>query len=155
MSDQETMNGTTAKRSPVPNVGRNLAGMTHDLISLTELQCQLVAVDLEEATSKSLLPVILIAVAILLALGTMPVALLGIGWAFVTLGGYSEGTVFLMVSLVALVVAGGIGWLGVIQLRSAVAVMKRSQRELKENVRWVKQALLTQDTRADLYRRRV
>lgn len=155
MSDQATMNGHTNGKSPATGVGHNLAGLSHDLIALVELQCQLVAVDAREATSRAILPIVMIAGATLLALGTMPVVLLGIGWALVNLAGFTHGAAFLTVSLIALIAAAGSALWGWTRLKAAIAVMKRSQRELTQNVRWVKQALLRKNTRSELYRQRV
>ena len=97
MLDQTTMNGRRSK-SPAKRMGRSMAGLLHDLITLAELQTQLVAVDLKEGTGRSIVPIVLIVGAVLLTLGTMPVILLGIGWALVNLAGFSEGAAFLLVS---------------------------------------------------------
>ena len=155
MSNQTTMNGRSVDPSPVKGVGRNMAGLTHDLLALGELQCQLIAVDLREAKSRSILPAILIVAALLLALGTMPVALLGVGWALVNLGGFSEGAAFLLVSLVSLGLVVGTTWWALSRLRAAFAVLSRSKQELKANLRWIMQALRKQGARAEVYRQRV
>ena len=146
------MNCQPASESPASKVGSNLAGLTHDLMTLGELQCQLIGVDLREGLSKSIVPGVILVGAVLLALGTMPVVLLGIGWSLVNLAGFSVGVTFLMVSLVALVVAGLAAWWGVTRLIDALSVLLRSQRELTENLSWVKKALLQQNTRSELYR---
>ncbi|MCA9077887.1 MAG: phage holin family protein [Planctomycetaceae bacterium] len=157
MSHQTTMNNGRQKReqSPATGVRRNLAGLTHDLITLGELQCQLVAVDLRDAKTQSIIPIVMIAGGLLLAMGTMPVILLGIGWALVNLAGFTEGIAFLTVSLIALAIAAATAWWGWNKLNSALAIMKRSQHELSENVRWIKQSLLQHDTRSAIYRQRV
>lgn len=85
------MNGRKPSESPASQVGSNLAGLTHDLITLGELQLQLIGVDLREGLSKGLLPGFVIFSAVLLALGTMPVILLGIGWSLHNLAGFSIG----------------------------------------------------------------
>ena len=155
MSGQTTMNGRHSVESPAAGVGRNVAGLTHDLISLAELQTQLVMVDVREGTAKCLLPIALMVGAVLLALGTMPVVLLGIGWALVNLAGFSEGGAFLLVSVLALAVAAGSGWWSVRKLQSAWSVLSRSRQELSENIRWIKRALKNQHTPAETYRRHV
>ncbi|QDU37173.1 hypothetical protein Mal4_14820 [Maioricimonas rarisocia] len=155
MLDQTTMNGVRADTSPAGGVKKNLAGLTHDLISLAELQAQLVAVDMRESYSRSVVPAILIVGALLLALGAMPVILLGIGWALVNLAGFGEGAAFLLVSVVAIGIAGLAGWWGVQKLKTAFQVLTRSRQEFAENVWWVKQALLRQQTQTELYRRHV
>lgn len=84
MLDQKNMNGQRGQTSPAGGVKKNLAGLTHDLISLAELQAQLVAVDLRDSYSRSVVPAVLVVTALLLALGAMPVILLGIGWPWST-----------------------------------------------------------------------
>ncbi len=155
MPDQTKMNGHPAKESPAAGVGQNLTGLAHDLIALIELQCQLVAVDLRAAKRQSLIPIVMIAGAALLALGTMPVILLGIGWALVNQLGFSFGAAFASVCLSALVVAWGTGHWGWTKLKSTCHVLRRSQQELTENVQSVKRALLTQKTQAQRYRQRM
>lgn len=156
MPDQTTMNGRhRVAASPAAGVGRNVAGLIHDLISLAELQSQLVAVDVREGTSKSLLPIGLIVGSVLLALGTMPVVLLGIGWALVNQAGFSEGMAFLVVSVCALIAAAGAAWWGVRKLQSALAVLSRSRHELSENIRWIKLALKNDQAAAEMYREHV
>ncbi|MEZ6144032.1 MAG: phage holin family protein [Planctomycetaceae bacterium] len=155
MSYQTTMNGRKPSETPASQVGSNLAGLTHDLITLGELQLQLIGVDLREGLSKGLLPGFVIFSAVLLALGTMPVILLGIGWSLHNLVGFSIGATFLMVSMVALAVSGLSGWWGFRSLMRSFATMKRSQSELAENLRWVKAALTQQNTRSELYRQRL
>ncbi len=156
MSSQATMNGrNTNEPSPATGVGRNLAGLMHDLITLGELQCQLVVVDLRDARTQSIVPLLMILGGLLFAMGTIPVILLGIGWALVNLVGVSEGMAFLSVSLIALAIALSTAWWGWKKLNAAVAVVKRSQRELRENVRWIKKSLLQHGGRATMYRQRV
>lgn len=155
MPSQTKMNGRSVAQSPAAGVGRNLAGLNHDLITLGELQAQLLAVDLRDAGSASLLPVILLTLALLIALGTMPVVLLGIGWVLVNVAGLGEGAAFLVVSAVALGTVAALSWWSWRELSAAVGILKRSQQELKENVRWIKQVLLKPNTQQELYRQRV
>ncbi|MFG0295581.1 MAG: phage holin family protein [Maioricimonas sp. JB045] len=155
MLDQKNMNGQRGQTSPAGGVKKNLAGLTHDLISLAELQAQLVAVDLRDSYSRSVVPAVLVVTALLLALGAMPVILLGIGWALVNLAGFGEGAAFLLVSLTAVGLAAATGWWGVQKLKASLGVLTRSRRELSENVWWIKQALLRQQTQSELYRRHV
>lgn len=155
MSHQTTMNGQHNGASPTSGVGSNLAGLTHDLMTLGELQCQLIGVDLREVLSKSIVPAMVIVGSILLGLGTMPVILLGIGWSLVNLAGFSIGVTFLIVSLIALILAASATWWGLTRLIHALGTLQRSQSELAENLRWVKRALLQQDTRSEVYRQRV
>jgi Putative Actinobacterial Holin-X, holin superfamily III len=155
MLDQTTMNGRRVDGSPAAGFGRNLAGLMHDLVCLGELQCQLFALDVRESVSRSVVPIGLIIAALLLALGTVPVVLAGIGWALVNLADLSPGAAFLIVSLISLVLVAGALWWSLRRIRSALASFHRSRQELQDNVRWIKDALKFQGTQTEVYRQRV
>jgi uncharacterized membrane protein YqjE len=142
MVDQATtMNVNHNGRGKPAGVGRSVSGLAHDVITLAELQAQLLAVDLRDSRSRAALPVALLISGVLLALGTVPVLLLGIGWLLVMHAGWTEGTAFLTVGGSAIVLAAAITWIGSQRLRSAITVLTRSCQELSENIQWLKQTL--------------
>lgn len=141
MVDQTKMNGQQRKTSPAVGMGRNLADLSHDLLTLVELQCQLLFVDIAEGKSKSILPLILIVSGCLLALAALPVLLLAFGWMLVNLGELSQHAAFFIVSLSAIALAGGAVWGGFKLLSRAMAVLGRSRQEMRENLEWIKFAL--------------
>lgn len=140
MVDQAKVNGR-GESSPASGVGENVADLTHDLLALAELQFQLLLVDLREGGSHSKLPLALIAAGALLALGTVPVALLGIGWLLVNLAELSQGVAFLVTAAGALLLAGLLAWWGYSRLRGAMSLLTRSRGEFAANIHWIKQAL--------------
>jgi hypothetical protein len=113
----------------------------HDVICLAELQGQLLASDLQEGKSRAILPAMLLVAAPLLLLGTLPVLLIGIAWLLHSAAGWSEAVSLLTVAGAAIVIAAVAGWIGWKRLSSAMSVMTRSRKELRENVRWIKGAL--------------
>lgn len=151
MADQKTMNehrqNGHQEHSPAADVGSNVADFSHDLISLTELQIQLFAVDVREGTSHSVIPVVLIVAGLILALGAVPVLLLGVAWALVHYAELSQEVALLATGLTALVIAGLMAWVGWRRMQSALSIFTRSQHELKENIYWIKQALKRRSTR--------
>lgn len=152
MVDQTKMNGRHNETSPAAGVGRNLADLSHDLLTLAELQGRLLMVDFAEGKSNSIVPLILIVVGCLLALGALPVFLLAFGWMLVNLAGMSEHAAFFVVSIAAIVLAGAAVWGGYRMLTSALAVLSRSRQELHENLQWIKTALQRQGTAAKFSR---
>lgn len=141
MSHQTQMNGRSNGQPAGAGFRANVAGLLHDGITLAELQTQLVGIDLQETWQRSVRCLAVIAGSAILALGTVPLLLLSIGWLLVNRAGWTEEIAFFVVAVAGLLIAGlggGIGW---IKLRSAVTVLSRSKDELTSNVRWVKDAL--------------
>lgn len=148
MVNQAQVDGKKTNASPAAGVGHNVADLSHDLIELAELQCQLLLVDVSESKSKSMIPVIVMAGAALFALGTIPVILLGVGWLLVDTLDLSEAAAFLIVGFVSLLIAAGAGWWGYRAVKSALSLLTRSRREMSENIRWIKMALKSRGTHA-------
>lgn len=152
MVNQTQMNGNrAASEAPIPeasNVLRtNVAGLLHDVLTLGELQVQLVTLDLRETWSKSKIPAVLIAGALIFALGTIPVFLGGIGWVLHNTAGWGVGVALLVTAGVALLLAGVTAWISWRKMSSALTTLTRSQQELSSNVRWIKNALKHPQTR--------
>ncbi|REJ86623.1 MAG: hypothetical protein DWQ34_27000 [Planctomycetota bacterium] len=138
MVGQASING---KRTGARQVSRNLSGLAHDVITLAELQAQLVACDLREGKAQAIGPIVVIVAGLLLALGTMPVLLLGLGWLLVNHAEWTESAAFLTAGGAGLAVAGLLAWFGWKKLKAALSTFTRSQQEFARNVDWVKSAL--------------
>lgn len=138
MVGQATMNG---RQTGTRQVTRNVSELAHDVITLAELQAQLLACDLRDGKSRAIGPIVSMAAGLILALGTMPVLLMGIGWLLVNHAGWSEGAALLVAGGGGLVVSGGLAWFGWRRLKAALAIIARSRNELAENIRWLKGTL--------------
>lgn len=138
MVSQASMNG---RRTGARQVSRNVSDFAHDVITLAELQAQLVACDLREGKSQAIGPLVLMVAGLVLALGSTPVFLFGIGWLLVNYAEWSESAALLTSAGCGLMLAGGVACLGWRGLRSAIAVMSRSQNEFTQNIQWLKAAL--------------
>jgi uncharacterized membrane protein YqjE len=147
MAGQTTMNGQHATQSPAAKVKQNIAGLAGDLVSLLELQCQLTACDAREVATKSRLPLFLIGGSIVLALGCVPVFLMGLSWAIVSWTGISLPLALVLVGGAALVVAASAAVWGLNLSKQALAVFKRSYCELLHNLDWIKKVFLQQAER--------
>jgi hypothetical protein len=144
MSNQATMNGARANssESAAGAVARSTGEFLHDLVTLGELQLRLLAVDGQEGLTRFLWPVAVILSGLALILAALPVLLIALAltltelWQFTPAqaAGIAAGA-SLLVSLLLMAIGYG-GW------RAASGGMfDRSQREWKQNVRWIKDAL--------------
>jgi uncharacterized membrane protein YqjE len=122
-------------------MGRSLAGLGHDVLTLAELQARLLAVDLSEGRTRAVRAAALLVGGLLLAIGTVPVLLLGLGWLLIRQFQWSEAAAFLTTSGLAACAACALAAFGWKRLQTSLAVLTRSRRELRENIEWLKQAL--------------
>ena len=128
--------------SPPPNgVAKGMGELTHDIVSLAELQFELFRIDCREGLKRMLVPVVLLLFAGILALGTMPVALMFVAEFLVQVAGLSRAAAFSIAAVIGFVVAVALGVAGWCYLRGAVRVFERSRDELARNVTWIKNAL--------------
>jgi hypothetical protein len=118
-----------------------VADLAHDLVTLAELQGQLLATDLRDGARQAKTPAVLLVVAPVLALSALPVLLLGCARLLANGAGWSESASLLTVGAIALALAAVLGWLGWARLQKALSVVTRSREEFTENVRWLKAAL--------------
>jgi uncharacterized membrane protein YqjE len=126
-----------------------MTDVARDLISLTELQAELFQVDAKEAAARLVAPIILLVMAGVVALGTIPVLLLLIASALAA-AGLSYWLSLLIAVLIGLGAAAGAGWAGWKNLRASLDVFQRSREEFNRNVQWLKHTLSRRNTeRAD------
>jgi hypothetical protein len=140
MADQTTLdNGRQAGSNPAGAIHRRVRSAAHDIATLAELQLQLLRVDIHEAGARMILLAALMLFGLVLALGCLPVGMLGFGYLLKETAGLSLWASFLTVAgsgLIIVVVLLGLAWF---RLRNSIAVLRHSQMELERNVRWIKQ----------------
>jgi hypothetical protein len=146
MADQTAMNvngGASVRvHSPlVEGVLGNLADFGSDVATLAELQAKLAVLDLKESAGKAMVPVSLVATAGALALGSLPVGLLGVAELLVTYAALGRGWAYLITSVTVTIVAGILAAVGVPRLQASFASFRRSREELTRNVAWIKTVL--------------
>ena len=132
-------NGST--QSPPKGVAKSVGELTHDIVSLAELQFELFRIDCREGIRRILLPVALLLFAGIVAVGTVPVALMLIAEFLVQTAGLSRAAAFSIAAMSGFIVAVAIGVVGWSYLRGVVRVFERSCEELTRNVTWIKHAL--------------
>ena len=132
-------NGSTP--SPPNGVAKDVGELTHDIVSLAELQFELFRIDCREGFKRMLVPVAVLLVAGVVALGTVPIALILVAEFLAQAAGLSRAAAFSIAAMSGFVVALAIGVVGWSYLRGVVRVFERSREELTCNMNWIKHAL--------------
>lgn len=127
--------------SAAAGVRNGVGELLHDVVSLGELQAQLLAVDAKESVDKAKFPLGLLVGGIALALGAVPVLLLSLGEALTLWLNWERALSYLVSGLVGSIIAGVMLYLAWQQTGAVIAVFDRSRVELSENIRWIKYAL--------------
>lgn len=136
------MNGGNGRSTAAPRaVVENLGEFTHDVLTLSELQVKLFAADFKDLKSGAVTPLALMGLAAVVALGAMPVGLMGVAWMLIDHQVLSAGWAFLLSAAGGLLLAAILGVTGWIWFRRQLAVLERSQTELARNVTWIKSVL--------------
>lgn len=145
------LNGKSkSAKTPVSNLGGGLAGLLHDLLTLTELQIKLFVVDSKAAMGRLVTPIALLAGATVLALCSIPLGLIAISQALRDQLGWAPALATLVALLIGLVVAGILGFIGYLLLMRGLVPMQRSRDELQRNVDWLKNAIRRYDKRTEI-----
>ena len=131
-------NGST--QSPPNGVAKGMGELTHDIVSLVELQFELFRVDCREGLRRILIPVALLLFAGIVAVGTVPIVLILIAEILTQAAGLSRAAAFSIAAMSGFVLA--VTW----ELRGGstcgvVRVFERSREELTRNMTWIKHAL--------------
>jgi len=128
-------------QSAAAGVRDGVGDLMYDVVSLAELQTQLLAVDARESVQRAQSPLIMFGIGAVLGLGSIPVLLLALGQAFVYFFQWHEALAYLISGLIGAAIAGVLMWLAYRGIGDVIGVFKRSQTELAENIRWIKYAL--------------
>jgi len=147
MADQATLDDSprssnaNGRSSAATGVREGVGDLLQDVVSLGELQAQLLAVDARESLQKAQVPLVLLMVGMAVGLAAAPVLLLALGEALVQVFDWPRAVSYLVSGLVGAVMGGVLMYFACRQGAAVVAVFKRSQDELAENIRWIKYAL--------------
>ena len=132
-------NGST--QSPPKGVAKGMGELAHGIVSLAELQLELFRVDCREGLRQILIPVALLLFAGIVAVGTVPIALIFVAEFLMQTADLSRATAFSIAAMSGVIVALAIGVVGCSYLRGLLRVFERSGEELTRNVSWIKHAL--------------
>ena len=132
-------NGST--QSPPKGVAKGMGELAHDIVSLAELQLELLRVDCREGLRQIMIPVALLLFAGVVATGTVPIALILVAEFLTQATSLSRAAAFSIAAISGFLVALAMGAVGWSYLRRVVRVFERSREELTRNMTWIKHAL--------------
>jgi protein-S-isoprenylcysteine O-methyltransferase Ste14 len=138
MVDQTTLNRRYARPT---HIRANLAGLAHDALTLAELQVRLLTVDLRDARRGAGTALALLLAGAILALGCVPLLLIGGARLLVDLADWPASAAYAAVGALAAAVALVLLRLGWRHTTAALATVQRSREELMETLRWLKDSL--------------
>ena len=142
VAGETTMNPRNGSAPAPPNgVAKDMGELTHDIVSLAELQFELFRNDCREGIKGLLMPVALLLFAGIVAAGTIPVALIFLAEVLAQVAGLSRAAAFSVAALGGAVVAAAMGTVGWSRIRGAADVFARSGEELTRNMTWIKHVL--------------
>lgn len=124
-----------------PDMPGHLGILGADLISLGELQLELLSVDARDAAKESLLPSIWAGLGLGFVIGCCPLALLGFSWWLTDVTSLSLAASSLIVAAGGLLIALVFFWLSWQGFRKSLFLLNRSRIELKSNMEWIKHIL--------------
>jgi len=127
--------------APPNGVAQDVGELTHDIVSLAELQFELFQSDCRKGLKGLLAPVALLLLAVIVATAAVPVALICTAELLVQAAGLSRAAAFAIAALGGLGAAGGLGIVGWARIRGAGQVFEHSREELTRNLHWIKHAL--------------
>ena len=142
MVGETTMNLRNGSTPEAPNgVAKDVGELTHDIISLAELQFDLFRSDCRNGLKGLLIPVALLLFAAIVAAGTVPLVLICIVEVLVQAAGLSRAAAFSITGMGGVIAAVALGIVGWSQVRGVGYVLARSREELTRNMALIKQFL--------------
>ncbi|QDU09819.1 phage holin family protein [Gimesia aquarii] len=129
------------KMEQASNMKSHLGDLGADLITLSELQLELIAVDTRDATREATYPAILACLALGVALGVCPVALLGLSWWLSDFTELSQAASSLIAASIGMLIAASLFFFAWKGFKQSFTLLKRSRTELQSNIQWIKKIL--------------
>jgi len=146
MADQASVRdgnpGSATNGSPEGRVVGGIAELGNDIATLVELQAKLFTIDMKECLGKLLIPVSLLGGGLVLLLGAVPVALLGIATLLASATALSPGWAMFLTGLVALALAAALMVVAAMRIGPSLSSFTRSSEELTRNLAWIRTVLV-------------
>jgi type IV secretory pathway VirB3-like protein len=120
----------------------SIADFWTDMTTLVELQTKLTELDLKDSSQRALVPLGMVVAGLAVALGCVPVALLGIAAILASGLGMSPGLAMLLTAAVAIILAGLLLFVSARLLVRSLEPFRRSREELVRNLAWVRSVLI-------------
>jgi hypothetical protein len=134
-------NGRACDVAPAREMGRNIGQLGSDVITLMELQTELLQADLRQWTQTMVKAVVALVVAMVLLLASMPILLMSLGYFINEAADLSMAVSMLIAAGIAILVAAISAATGVWMLKREKKVLPRFRSELKQNIAWLKHVL--------------
>ena len=142
MADQTKIDDRNrAPESASKGFARGVGDFTHDVLTLAELQAQLLSADVQECRQRVLVPTLLLLCGLAVGLACFPVGLTALALCLVENYTMSYATGFLTAFIVGAVLGVLLSFIGCLQVRKSLAVLQRSQQELIRNLRWIRKVV--------------
>lgn len=139
MDHQTKISERNGSPETVPRaLARDVGEFAHDVLTLAELQAQLLVADVQECGQRVLVPGLVLLCGVALGLACFPIALAVLALLLVQVFGTSYAAGFLVAVVVGAIVSTLLGAIGWFQVHKHVGVLRRSQQELAHNLRWIK-----------------
>ncbi len=134
-------NGAKVEASPGSLVG-NIAEFGNDVATLAELQAQLAVHDAKDCIGRATIPLAVVGAGVVLAIGSIPVVLIGLADLIASSTHLSAGATQLIVGLVFLIGAGVAALLALRASLRSLESFRRSNEELTRNLSWIRTVLV-------------
>jgi hypothetical protein len=125
----------------MPDVAGSVSGLAHDVIELSELQLQLLRLDIRKSSQKVRLCLVLAIIGVCLLIASIPVALLALAEVFVEQLDWARSAAIGAAALVGLLLSAIFAGAAYGIVRSGLFSLDRSRDELNNNMAWVKSTL--------------
>lgn len=134
---------TNIENGPAPNrvMRQSIRQLSSDVITLAELQTELLKVDLKDWSKSIIRAIIAGAAALVILLASLPVLLISLGYFLEQWTELSRGASMLIAAGAGLLVAAICGGIALWSLKRDQSVLQRFSEELRKNVRWLKEVL--------------
>lgn len=119
----------------------DVGAFANDVLTLTELQSQLLVADARECSRLALVPSLILLGGLALGLACFPIALVTVAIGLVQWLEISHFTAFLIVAVAGATCSVLLSLFGWMQFRQRAAILRRSRDELVRNLRWIKRVL--------------
>jgi len=129
-------------------LGHSVGRLGSDVLTLMELQTELLQLDLKQWMSGFVKSMIAISVGLVLALASLPVLMAAFGYFLNDMTSLSLAASMLIAGLTGVVIAAAAVGLGIWLLKREKGMLHRFKTELRHNVRWLRQVLSRPTTSA-------
>jgi hypothetical protein len=142
MVGETTMNIRNASNAARPDgVAQDVVELTRDVVALAELQFELFRNDCRHGLKGLLIYVTLLLISAMVAVGTVPIALILIAELLVQAAGWSRAAAYGLATATGAGAAVALGVLGWSRIRGVGRVFERSRQEFAHNLTWIKNTL--------------